>query len=70
MPIFAAIGQLVLFPIGFIGEVLEELKQVTWPTRKATLQSTAIVIVFSVFVGICIGGLDFLFVKAFGLLIK
>lgn len=70
MPIFAAIGRLVLFPFRFIQEVIAELKQVTWPTRKATVQSTAIVIGFSVFVGICIGGLDFVFVKAFGLLFK
>lgn len=70
MPIFAAIGRLVLFPLLFVREVLAELRQVTWPSRKETTQSTAVVILFSVFVGICIGALDFIFVKAFGLLIK
>lgn len=70
MPIFATIGRLVLFPFGFIQEVIAELKQVTWPTRKQTMQSTAIVVLFSVFVGIVIGGLDFIFVKAFGLFFK
>lgn len=70
MPIFAAIGRLVLFPLGFLQEVILELKQVTWPTRKQTINSTSIVVLFSVFVGLCIGGLDFIFVKAFGLLIR
>jgi preprotein translocase subunit SecE len=70
MPIFAVIGRLVLFPFGFIREVIEQLKQVTWPTRKQTMQSTAIVVLFSVFIGIVIGGLDFIYVKAFGLFFK
>ncbi len=70
MPIFAAIGRLVLFPFSFVKEVMTELKQVTWPTRKQTITSTTVVVLFSVFVGICIGGLDFIFVKAFGLLLK
>lgn len=70
MPIFAAIGRLVLFPFGFITEVIQELRKVTWPSRNETIRSTAIVIFLSVFVGVCIGGLDFVFVKAFGLLLK
>ena len=70
MPIFATIGRLVLFPFGFVREVIAELQQVTWPSRAETIRSTAIVMLFSIFVGICIGGLDFVFVKAFGLLLK
>lgn len=70
MPIFLSIGRAVLFPFGFVKEVMAELGHVTWPTRKATIQSTLIVMFFSVFVGVCIGGLDYIFVKAFGLLIK
>lgn len=70
MPFFEGVGHIVLFPFGFIQEVIAELKQVTWPTRKQTVQLTAIVILFSVFVGMCIGGFDFIFVKAFGLLFK
>lgn len=70
MPIFLVIGRAVLFPFSFVKEVMAELAHVTWPSRKTTIQSTLIVMFFSVLVGVCIGGLDFIFVKAFGLLIK
>jgi preprotein translocase subunit SecE len=59
-----------LFPLTFIKEVVSELKQVTWPTRQETIQSTVIVIVLSVAVGIYIGGLDYLFTQAFAFLLK
>lgn len=67
---FAAIGRLVLSPGRFVQETISELKLVTWPTRRQTIQSTLIVVLLSVFVGLCIGGFDFVYVKAFGLLFK
>lgn len=55
-------------PSGFIGEVISELKKVTWPTREETIKLTVVVIAISVIVGAFIGGLDALLVKAVGLL--
>ncbi len=56
--------QHVLFsPVRFIKEVISELKMVTWPTRIQTSRSTAIVIGFSVLVGVYIALLDLGFAK-------
>lgn len=65
-----SIQKMVLFPLVFISQVREELKFVTWPTREATVQSTAIVIGLSIIVGAYIGGLDFIFTKGVGLFLK
>jgi len=49
----------------FLREVKIELKKVTWPTRKQTLGSTVVVIVLvlliSIFLGLCDMGLSGLF---------
>jgi preprotein translocase subunit SecE len=50
-----------LSPVKFFGEVVSELKKVTWPTRENTIKLTAVVITISVIVGLFIGGLDALF---------
>lgn len=63
---FASIGKLLLSPVGFLREVVVELKQVTWPTRKETIRSTILVIAISVGVGVYIAGLDLVFTKAIG----
>lgn len=55
-------------PTGFINEVIDELKKVTWPTRDETMKLTAVVIAISIIVGAFIGGLDSLFLKATTLL--
>lgn len=70
MPFFASIGRLVLSPFRFISEVYGELQHVTWPTRQQTITATLVVIVFSLLVGLWIGGLDFVFTKAIGLILK
>ena len=57
-------------PGRFIREVISELKKVTWPTREETVKLTFVVIVISIIVGIFIGGLDSLFVRATTLLFK
>lgn len=45
----------------YFRESFEELKKVTWPTRKETLQKTLTVIIFSVGVALFLGALDILF---------
>ncbi len=50
-------------PIVFIHEAVAELKKVRWPTRPETVRLTAVVIGVSVFVGIYLGGLDYIFTK-------
>ncbi|PWU23998.1 preprotein translocase subunit SecE [Candidatus Cerribacteria bacterium 'Amazon FNV 2010 28 9'] len=70
MSFFSRIGQVVLFPIKFVAQVINELKFVTWPSRKDVINSTLIVVLFSLFVGAWVGGLDFVFTKGIGLLLK
>lgn len=56
-------------PNRFIGEVVTELKKVTWPTRQETIKLTGMVIVISLVVGAFIGGLDILLVKITSLIL-
>jgi len=57
-------------PKRFIGEVISELKKVTWPSRDETIKLTAVVIVLSVAVGAFIGALDSIFLAAQKFLLK
>lgn len=45
----------------FLKEVYQELKKVSWPTKKEVIKHTLIVIGLSLGVAIFLGGLDFLF---------
>jgi len=56
-------------PKRFLGEVISELKKVTWPTRDETIKLTAVVIVLSIAVGAFIGALDSIFLAAQKLLV-
>jgi preprotein translocase subunit SecE len=47
----------------FIGEVREEMRHVTWPTRAEAIQKTVIVIGISVMTGVYLGALDYLFTQ-------
>ena len=42
----------------FIQDVIAEFKRVSWPTRQATLQSTAVVLVVSLAVAVFLGIVD------------
>lgn len=55
----------VFFPIQFLREVLQELRAVSWPSRKETVRSTLLVIGISTIVGLYIATLDLGFTKAF-----
>ncbi len=56
-------------PVGYLQEVMTELKKVSWPTLKHTRDMTILVIVVSLLVGVYIGALDFVFQKLVALLI-
>lgn len=43
----------------FLEEARAELKKVTWPTRKQTLASTAVVLVVTIIISIFLGLVDF-----------
>ena len=43
---------------GFVTDAQTEVKKVVWPTRKETLQTTGIVLIVVVAVGIFLWGLD------------
>ncbi len=44
-------------------EVVEELKRVSWPTKKQTIYLTAVVVVISLTIGLYIGIIDILLTK-------
>jgi preprotein translocase subunit SecE len=54
----------------FIGDVRDELKKVTWPSREETIRLTLVVIVISLIIGLYVGIIDILFAKVLELLTK
>lgn len=49
---------------------IDELKKVTWPSRKETIRLTSIVIIISLIIGLYIGIIDILLAKALELMTK
>lgn len=49
----------------FFGEVVTELKKVTWPSRQETIRLTIMVIAISGAIGVVLGILDLLFNRLF-----
>jgi preprotein translocase subunit SecE len=47
----------------FTTDIVDELKKVTWPTKKKTIRLTLIVIVISLIIGLYIGIIDILLTK-------
>ena len=54
----------------FIGEVLAEMKKVSWSTRRELVDSTLIVILSSFLLGLFVGIIDFAFSKGVAVIIK
>ena len=54
----------------FIGEVLAEMKKVSWTTRRELVDSTLIVILSSFLLGIFVGIIDFVCSKGVAVIIK
>jgi len=55
---------------GFAQDIIEELKKVTWPTRKETIRLTTVVIVISLIIGLYVGIIDVFLAKALDILSK
>jgi len=53
----------MLNPVSYIKEVTSELKKVTWPTRRQTIDMTMLVVVISIVVAIYLTGVDFILKK-------
>lgn len=47
----------------FVEGIIEELKKVTWPTRKQAIRLTGIVIGISLIIGLYVGIIDVLLAK-------
>jgi preprotein translocase subunit SecE len=56
--------------LNYLQEVRAELSRVTWPTRAKTWQMTVTVLTISLFVGLYVGGLDYLFTNLLGIILK
>ncbi len=56
--------------ISFIGQTKEELQKVTWPSRKEVVRLTMVVMLSSVIVGLYLGGVDYLFTRLLGIIIR
>ena len=54
----------------FIGEVIAEMKKVSWTTRAELVDSTLIVIFSSFLLGIFVGVIDFAFSKGVAVIIR
>ena len=52
----------------FFGEVVSELKKVTWPSMQETTRLTALVVAVAVSIGIVLGLMDILFTRLLNLL--
>jgi preprotein translocase subunit SecE len=44
----------------YVREAREEIKKVTWPSKKETVKYSAIVVVLSLLIAVFFGGLDWL----------
>ena len=55
---------------GFVDEVVQETKKVSWPTRAELRESTMVVITSVFIVSIIIGAIDLVFTQLVKLLIK
>lgn len=56
-------------PFDFVRDVRSELRKVAWPGQRETVNLTAVVIAFSVAVGLLLGGIDFVFQELFRFLL-
>ena len=56
--------------LGFLSDIREELKKVSWPTKSDTIKLTVTVIIISLIVALYVGIIDVLLAKALELLTK
>ena len=53
-----------------VGEVMAEMKKVSWTTRRELLDATLIVIFSAVILGVFVGVIDFVLSKGVSIIIK
>ena len=53
---------------GFFGDVVSELRKVTWPSRQEATRLTMLVIALAAVMGVFLGAFDWLFARVFSLL--
>jgi preprotein translocase subunit SecE len=53
----------------FFSDTINELKKVSWPTRREAIRLTEIVIVVIFLMALILGGLDWVYAKFFGLIL-
>lgn len=58
-PVAGAEDNFIRKSIQFLREVKSELKKVTWPSRKQTMGSTAVVIILVMAISLFLGTVDF-----------
>jgi preprotein translocase subunit SecE len=54
----------------FVNEVMTELKKSAWPTRRELIDSTLVVIVTIVMLGVFVASADLIFVRIVGMLTR
>ncbi len=54
----------------YFSQVISELKKVSWPDKKQTINKTVLVLIVSSLVALYIAGVDFLMKSMMGLIIK
>lgn len=54
----------------FFGEVVNELKKVTWPSRQETIRLTILVVAVSTSIGIALGVADLIFTRLLNILVS
>lgn len=54
----------------FTGDIMDELKKVSWPSRPSTVRLTVIVILVSLIIGVYIGIIDILLTKGLEFITK
>ena len=55
---------------GFLGEVVAELKKVSWSTRRELIDSTLIVIFSTLILGLFVGVIDIVLSKGISLIVR
>lgn len=55
---------------GMAHGIVDELKKVSWPTKKETVRLTLVVIVISLIIGLYVGIIDVLLAKGLELITK
>ena len=58
------------FSLRMFGEVVSELRRVTWPTRQETMRLTIMVLAVSAAVGIFLGIVDLGFARVFDVILS